>query len=94
MRDYFASFRNSCYRPAMPFGNRKTYFRWSFQFSIVTINAYHFSGNLKMNYLDNFESLLLRFSMAKILSISPKLNFTPYTLGCYGLISKDNSDNN
>jgi len=47
-----------------------------------------------MNYLDNFESLLLRFSMAKILSISPKLNFTPYTLGCYGLISKDNSDNN
>ena len=25
------------YRPAMPFGNRKIYFRGSFQFSIVTI---------------------------------------------------------
>jgi len=25
------------YRPAMPFGNRKKYFRGSFQFSIVTV---------------------------------------------------------
>jgi len=25
------------YRPAMPFGNRKLYFRGSFQFTIVTI---------------------------------------------------------
>jgi len=26
------------YRPAMPFGNRKKYFRESFQFSIITIS--------------------------------------------------------
>jgi len=30
-------FKLTHYRPAMPFGNRKKYFRGSFQFSIVTI---------------------------------------------------------
>jgi len=42
--------------------------------------------NLKFNYLGIFQSLKLRISMEKILSISRKLNFTPKTSGCYGLI--------
>jgi len=74
------------YCPAMPFGNRKKYFRVSFQFSIVTIHKkYHPSGNLKFNYLGIFQSLKLRIFVGKIISISLKLNFTPNTLGCYGL---------
>jgi len=44
------------YRPAMPFANRKIYFRGSLQFSIVTIKKYHPSGNLKFNNIDTFES--------------------------------------
>jgi len=46
---------------------------------------YHPSGNLKFNYLGIFQSLKLRISMEKILLISPKQNFTPNTLGGYGL---------
>jgi len=46
---------------------------------------YHPSGNLKFNYLGIFQSLKLRIVMGKILSISLKLNFSPNTLGCYGL---------
>jgi len=38
------------------------------------------------NILGIFQSLKLRISMEEILSISLKLNFTPNTLGCYGLI--------
>jgi len=44
------------------------------------------SGNLKFNYLGIFQSLKWRISMGKILSISLKLNFTPNTLGCHGLM--------
>jgi len=40
-------------------------------------------GNLKFNYSGNFQSLKLRISMEKILSISLRINFTPNTLGCY-----------
>jgi len=72
----------------MPFGNRKIYFRGSFQFSIVQIKKkYHHPGNMEFNYLGIFQSLKLRISIEKILLISLKLNFTPNTLGCYGLIS-------
>jgi len=46
---------------------------------------YHHPGNLKFNNLVIFQSLKLRISMEKILSISLKLNFSPNTLGCYGL---------
>jgi len=70
------------YRPAMPFGNREIYFRGSFPYSIVTIQKkYNPSGRLKFNHLGIFQSLKLRILMAKILSISYKLNFTPITLG-------------
>jgi len=41
--------------------------------------------NLKFNYLGISQSLKLRISLEKILSISAQLNFTPNTLGCYGL---------
>jgi len=34
---FFKCFNLTHYRPAMPFGNRKTYFRGSFQFSIASI---------------------------------------------------------
>jgi len=46
---------------------------------------YHLLGNLKFNYLGIFQSLKLRILMEKVLPISLKLNFTPNTLGCYGL---------
>jgi len=46
---------------------------------------HHLSGNLKFYYLGIFQSLKLRIGMEKFLSISLKLNFTPHTLGCYGL---------
>jgi len=71
----------------MPFGNRKNYFRGSFEFKIVRIKEkYHPSGNMKFNNLGIFQSSKLRMFMEKILSMSLKLNFTPNTLGCYGLI--------
>ena len=50
------------------------------------LKKYHPSGNLKFNYVGIFQSSKLRILMEKILSISPKLNFTPNTLGCYGLM--------
>jgi len=68
----------------MPFGNRKKYFRGSYQFSIV-FKKYHPSGNLKCINSGISQSLKLRILMEKILSISLKLNFTPNTLGCFGL---------
>jgi len=49
---------------------------------------YHTSGNLKFNNLGIFQSLKLRTLMGKILPIYPKLNFTPNTLGGYGLKNK------
>jgi len=46
---------------------------------------YHPPGNLKFNSLGIIQSLKLRNLMEKILRISLKLNFTPKTLGSYGL---------
>jgi len=46
---------------------------------------YNPSRNLKFNYSGIFQSLKLRILMGKILSIALQLNFTPNTLGCYGL---------
>jgi len=43
------------------------------------------SGNLKFYNFGLFQSLKLRNLMEKILRISLTLNFTPNTLGCYGL---------
>jgi len=71
----------------MPFANRKIHFRGTFQFTIAEFEIYHPPGNLKLNYFVIFQSLKLRILMEKILSISLKLNFTPNTLGCYGLSS-------
>ena len=77
------------YRPAMPFGNRKKYFRGSFQFSIVTIRKISppLPGNLKFHYLGVFQSLKWRISVESPFHHSLKLNFTPNILGCYGLIT-------
>jgi len=70
----------------MPFGNRKkNILEDLFQFSIVTVGKFHPSGNLKFNNLGIFQSLNLRILAEKILPISRKLNFTPNTVGCYGL---------
>jgi len=81
----------------MPFGNRKIYFRHerraallscfrgSFQFGVVTIKKYCPSGNLEFNNLGIPPSLKFRILMETILPISLKLNFTPNTLGVYGL---------
>jgi len=45
------------------------------------------SRNLQFNNLGIFQSLKSRVSVEKMLPISLKLNFTPNTLGCYGLIT-------
>ena len=50
------------------------------------IKKYYPSENLKFNRLGIFQSLKLGNLMGKTLRISLKLNFTPNTLGCYGLI--------
>jgi len=68
----------------MPFGNRKIYFRRSFQFSLVIqIKKYHPSGNLKFNNLGFPKLEIAYFNGKKFFKL--KLNFTPNTLGCYGL---------
>jgi len=46
----------------------------------------HPPGNLKFNYLGISQKLKIAHFNGKVLSISLKLNFTPNTLGCYGLI--------
>jgi len=48
---------------------------------------YHPSGSMKFNNLGIFQSLKLRNFMEKNIRISLKLNFTPNTLGSYGLIT-------
>ena len=53
---------------------------------LLQCKKYQPPGNLKLNYLDIFQSLKFRISMEKILPISLKLNFTPNTLGCCGLM--------
>jgi len=57
-------------------------------FSSVLSKKYHPSRNLKFFNLGIFQSLKLRILMEKILPISLKINFTPNTLGCYGLSEK------
>jgi len=71
------------YRPAKPSGNRKTYFRGSFQFSIVTISKISPLWKPELYLFSNFSKLAIAyFNGKKILLISLKLNFTPSTLGC------------
>jgi len=60
-------------------------------FSLVLsqLKKYHPSGKQKFHNLGIFQSLKLRNLMGKILRISLKLNFTPNTLVCHGLIGKE-----
>jgi len=70
----------------MPFGNRKKNILEDLFSSVLSqLEKYHSSGNLKFNDLGNSKSLKFRILMKTILSIPLKLNFTPNTLGCYGL---------
>jgi len=71
----------------MPFGNRKNILEDLFRSVLSLFEKYHPSGNLKFINLGIFQSLKMRILMEKILPISLKLNFTPNTLGCYGLIA-------
>jgi len=71
------------YSAAMPFGNR--ILEDLFSSVLSKFKKYHLSGNLKFNNLGIFQSLKLRNLMRKIIPIPFKLNFTPNTLGCYGL---------
>jgi len=68
----------------MPFGNRNI-LEDLFSSVLSQFKKYHPSENLKFNNLGIFQSLKLHILMEKILPISLKLNFTPNTLGCYGL---------
>jgi len=64
---------------------KKKYFRDLFSLLLSKFKNYHPSGNLKLNNLGIFQSLKLLNLLGKIIRISLKLNFTPKTLGCYGL---------
>ena len=80
------------YRPAMPFGNRKKIkLEGLFSSVLSQFKKYHPSVNLEFINLDIFQGLKFRILMERILSIFLELNFTPNTLGCYGLMctSKD-----
>jgi len=73
----------------MPFSYRKKNILEDLFSSVLSqFKKYHPSENLNFNYLGIFQSLKSRIFMKKILLISLKLNFTPNTLGCYGLSSK------
>jgi len=69
----------------MPFGNRKLILKDLFSSVLSKFKKYHLSRNLKFYSLGIFQSLILHILIGKILSISLKQNFTPNTLGCYGL---------
>jgi len=58
---------------------------------LTQYKKYHPSGNLKFYYVRFFQSLNFRILIEKILPISLKSNFTPNTLGCYGLLKKNAS---
>jgi len=70
----------------MPLRSRKNISEDIFTSVFLKSKKYHPSGNLKCNNLGVFQSLKLRYLIGKILRISLKLNFSPNTLGCYGLI--------
>ena len=54
---------------------------------LVTIKTiYNPFGNMKFNNLGNFWTLKISYFNGKKLPISLKINFTPNTLGCYGLM--------
>ena len=78
------------YCPALPF--EKNILEDVFGSVLSKFKKYHPSGNLKFHNVGIFPSLKLRNLMGKILSIALKLNFTPNTLRCYGLINSKNSN--
>jgi len=56
-----------------------------FSSAFPQLKKYHPSRNLKFNNLRTVKSLHMRILVEKIVSISLKLNFTPYTSGWYVL---------
>jgi len=70
----------------MPFGNRKNILEDLLSSVLLRLKKYHPSEKLKFNNLGIFQSLKFRILMGKILPVSLNLNFTPNTLGCYGLM--------
>jgi len=78
------------YRPVIPFGNRKENILDDLFSSVLSLfKKYLPSRSLKFKNLGIFQSLKLRILVEKIFQISLKLNFTPNTLGCYGLNYED-----
>jgi len=73
------------YRPAVPFGTETFILEDLFSSVLSQFKKYHPSENLKFNNLGIFQNLKLRISVETILPISLNLNFTPNSLGCYGL---------
>jgi len=71
----------------MPFDNRKNILEDLFSSVLSQLKKYHPSGNLKFNYLGIFQSLKLRILMEKSFGfpLLARLNFTPNSLGYYGL---------
>jgi len=71
----------------MPFGNKKFFLEDLLSSVLSHFKKYHPSESLNLNNLGIFQSLKLRSLMGKILQISLELNFSPNTLGFYGLTS-------
>jgi len=59
-----------------------------FSLILLQIKKYHPSVNIEFNNSGIPQSLKFRILMEKILKISLKLNFSPNTLGYYGLNRK------
>jgi len=64
---------------------KKKYFRGYFQFSIITIKKISPPWKPEIQSFRQFPKLKIAYFNGKIVSISLKLNFSPNTLGCYGL---------
>jgi len=73
------------YRPAMP-ETEKNIFEDFFSSVLLQFKKCLPSENPKLNSLGILRTLKLRNLVGEILPISLKLNFTPSTLGCNGLI--------
>jgi len=70
----------------MQFGNRKKNILEDSSSSLLSkFKKYHSYKNLEFKNLGIFLSLKFHNLMGKIPRIPLKLNFTPNTLGCYGL---------
>jgi len=77
------------YRPASRSETEKFILEDLFSSTLSQFKKFHPFGNLKSNNSGIFQRLKLRILVGEIPPICLELNFTPNTLGCYGLIDRE-----